>query len=505
MKKPQRSTAGLLAAVLVSGVVATQAFTSAGASPVRAAAATVADCRPVTPPTATPTPTPTPTATVTPGPTDPTTPSTPVPTTTPPVPTPTDPGPPTTPDNYTPVDGNVSINNPLKIVHGTQDKYRLANYDILKRSIRSTPSCGSIRMYSWNLRSPGMVQELEDAVDRGVQVQLIMAASNDGAKGTAKYNPDYKNLQAYLSASNKNLNPALVAGNRYNEARTCGVSCRYFSGAAHYKLYIFSQVGNAPGVVYYGSHNLTNAAVYYQWNDLYTVVQPSYYRFMSQIYTEAWNRERTSNPYRHAAFSGMSMDIYAYRGTGRTSGADPMMTALNKVRCTNAGSAGASGRTAIRIAVAAFFDQRAVDLSNKLIRLRRAGCSIRVLLTAANGRTLTKLRAGGVPVRQLGRLERGTSVFEFYTHTKVMAISGNYGGKPNQKVAFNGTANWTASTLGSDELAGTVYRAGVVNYYNNFVNYWYTHTPMGSRLVAAPAQDAANRTSSPWSKMEQDY
>ncbi|GAB3662334.1 hypothetical protein GCM10027596_23590 [Nocardioides korecus] len=421
------------------------------------------------------------------------------------MPTPTDPGPPTTPDNYTPVDGNVSINDPLKIVKGTQDKYRLANYNILKRSVRSTPTCGSIKLYSWNMRSTDMVNELKAAMDRGVQVQLIMAASNNGAKGTSKYNPDFVNLKAAMAAANKKLNPILVAQKRYNEARTCGHSCRYFSGAAHYKLYVFSQVGDTKGVVYYGSHNLTDAAVYYQWNDLYTVVQPSYYTFMNGIYDQAWNQQRSSNPYRRGSFSGMNMDIYAYRGAGRTSGADPVLTTLNKVRCTNAGSAGIGGRTAIRIAVAALFDQRAQNLTTKLIQLKRSGCNLRVLLTAVNGRTIKRLRAAGVPTRQLGRLQRRTTVFEYYTHTKVMAISGNYAGKPNTKVAFNGTANWTASTLGSDELVGTIYRAGVVNYYNNFVNYWYAHTPMGSRMVAAPPQNAANRVSSPWSKMEQDY
>ena len=97
VKKPLRTTAGLIAAVLVSGLLATQAVGSTDSLP--AASAAVPDCRPITP---TPTPSPTPTPTGTPTATPTATPSTP--------PTPT---PPKTPDNYTPRNGTLTYNNPI--------------------------------------------------------------------------------------------------------------------------------------------------------------------------------------------------------------------------------------------------------------------------------------------------------------------------------------------------------------------------------------------------------
>ncbi len=480
MKKPLRSTAGILAAVLVSGLLATGAITSTDALPA-ATAAPPTDCRPVAPPPPTPTPTPVPSGSPTPAPS---------PTTPPPAPTP-----PTTPDNYTPRNGTLTYNNPI----GSRTS-QLANTSMLVRAINSTPTCEKIQLATWNFRDDKTWWAIRDAVRRGVTVQVIMSAGNDTPEGTELYNPRWIRMRDFLAESNATK----VDQTERNWARTCGGACRSSGGAAHSKYYMFSKVGGARNVVFYGSHNLTYTASDNQWNDLYTVVNDGYYAFMDRIFAESADRVRTANPYRRASFGSLTMDIYAYRGANRAQGADPMMTALRRVKCTSAGSVGVSNRTAIRVSMAALLNVRGQDLATKLASLKRSGCNVKVLVTNIGYHAMKTLQNARVPLRQLTRYDSRKRKFTVYTHTKVMTISGNYGGSSNQQVAFNGTANWTASSLDSDELQGEIRSASVVNKYNYFVNNWYNRTPMGGKVVPTTVS-GVGRSDNPFSEVEQDY
>ncbi|MCW2819344.1 MAG: hypothetical protein JWR42_2131 [Marmoricola sp.] len=398
------------------------------------------------------------------------------------------PAPPTTPDSYAPRDGSLSFNNP---VGSRAAKRALAT--IVLRSIRSSPSCSLIRIATWNLRAAEQADALKAAVDRGVTVQLIMSQGNNTAKGTDTYNPVYLDLKDYLS---KHPNPR---NGLSNWATTCSGACRYAGGAAHSKYYMFSQVGQTKGVVHYGSYNLTDAANAYQWNDLYTVIRPAFYTRMSDVFVQSQSKKNQSNPFQRIVDGNLSMDVYPWAPRG----GDPMLSNLNAVKCTSAGKVGINGRTSIRISNAAILGQRGLALANKLVRLRRAGCNVKLVATNLGYNVIKVLRAGGVPTRQLIKYDDRLQMYVRYTHTKFMAISGNWGGRSNQQISWNGTANWTASSLSSDELVGKVTSAAVTNKYASFVNYWYVHTPNGTRLVPTTNQ-TDGRSSNPWRRVEQD-
>ncbi|ROR92414.1 phospholipase D-like domain-containing protein [Nocardioides aurantiacus] len=477
MKKPLRSTAGVLAAVLVSGLLATQALTSADA----AAPVTIdppVDCRQKAPKP--PSPTPSPTGTPSP---------TPSPTTPPPAPTPA----PAPPDTFTPADGALTWNNPL----GNNAAKRQIS-DRIVRAINSTPTCSTIQIATWNFRSAQAADALVAAVKRGVTVRVFIASGNDGAKGTDTYNPVWKDLRARLDASN------VEKGAPRNWARLCYRACRYKDGAAHSKYYLFSRVGKATNVVMYGSHNVTSAAVVGQWNDLYTVDRDAIYTKLQSVFSQSMPENNLSSPYTNATSGDVKMNVYPFIRNGRPAAGDPLMAALNRVKCTSAGSVGISGRTALRINVSAMLGQRGQDLAAKLVRLRRAGCNIKVLVTNVGYHAMKAMQRGGVQLRQLTKYDSRTRKYVMYTHFKMMAISGNYGGRSNQQIAFNGSANWTGPALVSDELVGEVRRPAAVNSYNHFVNTWYTRTPMGSKVV--PTTTAVDgRADNPWSLVEQDF
>lgn len=470
VKKPLRTTAGVLAAVLVSGLLATTAVTSADAAPGVASYTPPVDCRQVKPPTV---PSPSPTATPT----------------TPPTPTPV----PSPPDSFTPSDGALTWNNPL----GSNAAKRAIS-DRIVRAINSTPTCSTIQIGTWNFRSQEAADALMAAVGRGVTVRLFMASGNDGAKNTDTYNPVWKGLVSDLEKSN------VEPGAPRNWARLCYRACRYGAGAAHSKYYMFSRVGNATNVVMYGSHNVTAAAVVGQWNDLYTVDRDAIYDKLDYVFRQSMPERNLSSPFESATSGDLKMNVYPFIRNGRAAAGDPMMAAMNKVKCTSAGSVGISGRTAIRVNVSAMLGQRGQDLAAKLVRLRKAGCNIKVLVTNVGYHAMKAMQRGGVPLRQLTKYNSRTRKYVMYTHMKVMAISGNYGGQSNQQIAFNGSANWTGQALVSDELVGEVRRASAVNSYNNFINTWYARTPMGSKVV--PTTTAVDgRADNPWSLVERDF
>ena len=362
MRTTPRRLAAVAALLLVPGLVGLQATSAASAAPVRSSvrtadAPTAPDCRPAP---ATPPPAGT---TVTP---------------------------PKTPDSWTPKDGVLTYNNPT----GSTAAKRV-NANVILRAINSSPSCSLIRIATWNLRATEQVDALKAAVNRGVTVQLIMSQGNNTPKGTETYNPTYLAFKDYLSKHTNYRRDTKL----WNWAITCSGACRYAGGAAHSKYYMFSQVGAAKNVTFYGSYNLTDAANGYQWNDLYSVIRPNFYAAMQAVFVESQSKKNQANPFRRFSDGNITMDVYPWKPRG----GDPMISNLNAVRCTSAGKVGINGRTAIRISNAAILGTRGLALANKLVKLRRAGCNIKLLATNLGYNIIKVLQRGGVPTRQLIR------------------------------------------------------------------------------------------------------
>src|SRR4051794_29839195 len=120
-----------------------------------------------------------------------------------------------------------------------------------------------IRVMSWNIMSRTAVDALLAAQERGVKVRVLM----DNTNLVDIPNPGFKRLKAGLKRGNQDRKQS-----RRSYAKTCMNSCRGERGAAHTKMYLFSQTGKAPDVLMQGSANLTVAGAINQWNDLYTWV-----------------------------------------------------------------------------------------------------------------------------------------------------------------------------------------------------------------------------------------
>jgi hypothetical protein len=60
-----------------------------------------------------------------------------------------------------------------------------------------------------------------------------------------------------------------------------------------------------------------------------------------------------------------------------------------------------------------------------------------------------------------------------------MTVSGVYGKNTHARFTWNGSANWTGVSLGSDEVVGELHMPTVTRKYSSWIDYMYNHVPAG--------------------------
>jgi len=360
----------------------------------------------------------------------------------------------------------ITINNPLA---GPKRQFVILRQ--INNAIRQAHPGSQIRISSWNVRSPSAVRALIRAHRRGVSVQVIMAKEN-----ASKRVPN--GLFAKLRKGLRQGNQGRVPGTHSWVIR-CKSSCRGTTGISHTKYYLFSATGNATNVVMYGSANLTNLAATNQWNTLRTVLDERLYTFFANIFAQQRLDTPLAAPFISAELGGLQMNILPLN-PGQES---PVLADLNRVTCLGAapGYGNGQGATRIRIAMTATLGHLGVAIAEKLHALQQLGCDIKVVYAVMGNRILGVLRApgprGGVPIKQVVKDVNHDGVYDFYLHSKVMAISGNVDGNPAGVLAVDGSTNWTPVAMLSDETyARSADSAGAIRYFE-FVDWWFANAP----------------------------
>ena len=252
--------------------------------------------------------------------------------------------------------------------------------------------------------------------------------------------------------------------NRRSWVKTCDHSCRGKGGAMHSKFFIFSQSGKSKKIVMNTSANLTGASTRVQWNDLYTVWVDSKitYRALHQGLppdASATSRQPTSSS------PGREDHRLVLPGPGQP---DLVMGMLNQVKCDGAKKAGINGKTSIRVAQDVFNNKRGATIARKLLALHRGGCSVRVVYSQAVGASKSIIKQ--LPNNHLVQDRDGDCSYDRYLHAKILAISGIYGGNPSERIVLNGSANWSATAVKSDEQGMIIDRDGAEKKYSKWVN-----------------------------------
>lgn len=343
------------------------------------------------------------------------------------------------PDNYSPTN-SVFFNHPFS----PADRYKIRRVFI--RSVNSVPSGGSIRAAVFSINDWTIARALIAARDRGVSVQIIA----DWHTAEPGVSPSFNAVQRALGTARTREG---ISDDRVSWVRTCVHSCRYRSGNMHQKMYLFSQVGTSQWVTMGGSANMTMMATQGQWNHLNIWNDYETYQDYLSIFNEMKLDRPQEVPGRIFAAGGVNTWIFPRPNTD--AGNDPMMAALDRVRCTGVRNSGLNGRTVIRIGMYSWYNDRGLWLAKKVRSLWNSGCNVAIefaimsrpvrdIVYSASGR-------GRIPMKQVGVYAADGTVLK-YIHHKYVAISGNYGGDPTSFVVFAGTTNFADLGLYSDEM-----------------------------------------------------
>jgi hypothetical protein len=329
------------------------------------------------------------------------------------------------------------------------------------------PGNGSIRIATWSFDDWGVAKALVAAKNRGVSVQVVAAALRNSDNGPWNYLQRYLGIYRYVPG-----HPETAETTSF--ARQCRGSCRGVGGTPHSKFFLFDNVGagHHRSIVMQSSMNLTNFAVVGQWNQAQVLWGSPYWSHHMGIFRQMRVGAAVYPSYRRYTYGNVDDIFFPKRGT--TAATDPVMEALNKVRCAGAASGGTNGRTKIRIIQYAIYDDRGLWLARKLRYLRSAGCDVAIIYSLMTRPVLDILR--GVPKRQsVIKNSRGEIVK--YNHSKWMTITGNWDNNPRAYLSFSGSANWSNAAFADDEqmqqiLSYTIAR----NFLLNFTATWNQHT-----------------------------
>jgi len=317
---------------------------------------------------------------------------------------------------YTPPQG-VKLNNPLGA-----PKAKRSILDHVLRTIRSVPRGETIRIASWNFRSPGVADALIAAHRRNVSVRVIVSRGNANRDNP---NEVVNRLQTALAGSGN----AQRAPDRKSGLVRCVSACRGAHGIAHSKFFLFSRAGRARNVVMNGSWNATDLATYNQWNDLFTRTgDGGLYREFNTVFDQMFRDRNVAQGYRERDFGDIESIAFPWRGAG-TNG-DPVLRELARVQCRGALNS-SDGRTKLRISMTAWHGDRGKAIARRVTFLRNHGCDVAVVYAVAGNEVLNILRNGGaqpVPLRQITQDFNHDGVYDRYLHMKVLTIRGVYAG-----------------------------------------------------------------------------
>jgi hypothetical protein len=365
------------------------------------------------------------------------------------------------------------FNNPLG-----KPSAQLAIVNRIIKAINHTPRGAVIRMSVYSFDRADVLHALKKARKRGAFVQVIVnkAVMSNGVKS----------LQKRLGKNPRKPNFVVACDGRCR-AKGSG-------GNMHAKVYTFSRTGGAQYLVITGSGNLTSKGVYRQWNDSYAVANDK------QLY-DTWNvmfgqmaRQKLTTARRLSYTTTTGGYTYGFQralaaqgnqvATSQTSLAryrpknDAAWRRISQVSCAAPKGFGAGGRTVIRIAMYGMYGARGEGLAKALVRKKKQGCDVAVIMSVPGGHTYKLMERAGIPLRsgdwmfaeRIAAQEDGISGFgpRFYSHLKFVAVDGMYAGQPTKSV-WTGSENWDSMSFTNEEVVLTINDASV---YRTYVDKW---------------------------------
>jgi hypothetical protein len=243
--------------------------------------------------------------------------------------------------------------------------------------------------------------------------------------------------------------------------RTCKYSCMANKPSfIHSKLYMFSRTGGATRVVMNSSANPAETGVKKSWNNTYTTVGD---KTIYDANVDNFNDmlpDKTNTDYYHTVEAGpYPTKEYFFPRAGSTKKSDTLYNILNDVSCR--------GGTTIKLSTY-FWTSARLYLADKLVALRKAGCTVEVLYPDGSGNqdTIYPEITSALLKGNIDTWNTRPTTGGLYVHNKVILIDGVYQGLANQKIVYTTSQNLTMTSLReSNEVMLRIPNVGVYGQY----------------------------------------
>ncbi len=250
----------------------------------------------------------------------------------------------------------------------------------------------------------------------------------------------------------------------------CSGSCRGAPDAnMHSKIYAMSNSGTARNVVMVSSSNLNGGGAKLGWNDLVVMKnRPATFDFMVDIHRQMTAQRRAGRELLEIVDGPYTTRIFPIAGAKAN---DPLLKDLRQIKCSSE-----LGPTTLHIQQFWWNGHRGIYLWDKIRRLARDGCKVKIIIGAVDRRLGRKMR----DARRAGLIEFWDSRIDTdddgyvntRTHMKSVAVRGTYGDNQRYRGVWTGTANWSNGSLTrGDENTVNIQSARL---WRRYVQYWAT-------------------------------
>ncbi|HYP44633.1 MAG TPA: phospholipase D-like domain-containing protein [Propionibacteriaceae bacterium] len=344
---------------------------------------------------------------------------------------------------------------------GTKNE-RFAISRKVERAIDAAPKGSTIRIAHYSFDITRSAERLLAAHRRGVRVQMIVDQHED------LVTKETRRLIRALGDSRKKKNFLI----------RCNASCMSNrTSAMHAKFYLFSAVGGSRYVSMISSANLTHTNSSTSWNDMQTVVGDRVIYNSLKLYFKDMAKDKTRRNYFRTTESGVRK-LYLYP---RSADKKPLLlNVLEDVSCSGAapGYGTKKGKTIVRVGMYSWTSKR-IDLARELWKLHNQGCRVEIIYNS--GRTSSPIsrvllrrsdKHGQLRLHDAWRDRNVNNQPEQYMHEKVLTVNGVLAGRPNSKVVYAGSQNFTPNaTTDNNDVIFRVADAGVYDAYaDNFAS-----------------------------------
>lgn len=328
-------------------------------------------------------------------------------------------------------------------------------YDRLVELIDGAAAGSTIRVAMYYADSTTVPDALVAAKQRGVNVQVIM--DNALTAHTAAYNDLATGLGTVTSQSSFLMTCPANQG--------CIAKQGDWS-IMHAKFFLFTSTLGVSNVVVQTSSNLGGTGWRdggTGWNDALEVTGNdalfnSYTGYFGDLKADKINNNYYDT---RVPLQAGAAKVFYYPRAGSSISGDPgentVMTILNNTACFGNTTVGTSDnhRTIIRITTMALNLQY---LADKLVSMDAAGCYVEINLRIDPSDS-GQISAVNTLLAKTSSVYNGVVVRYYcvadpvWIHSKNFEIEGDYYGKPDRKIAWTGSLNWTGGSLrGDDEV-----------------------------------------------------